>query len=172
MRVVKDGESLARQTGLIDQRTALLHLFDRLERARQEYRRGDDRACGNLPLDRQPGADAELDETTPDVQPDPAVAALRKGAYDYITKPFVNEDLLQTVKNALRQRPDVILVGEIRDREVMEQELTAAETGHLVFGTLHTTGAAKTSSDRAMIAENFDAFLLLLTTQLKNQIPA
>jgi twitching motility protein PilU len=43
------------------------------------------------------------------------------------------------LKNALRQRPDVILVGEIRDREVMEQALTAAETGHLCLSTLHTT---------------------------------
>ncbi len=45
------------------------------------------------------------------------------------------------LKNALRQRPDVILVGEIRDREVMEQALTAAETGHLCLATLHTTNA-------------------------------
>ncbi|MCB9995980.1 MAG: PilT/PilU family type 4a pilus ATPase [Rhodospirillales bacterium] len=45
------------------------------------------------------------------------------------------------LKNALRQRPDVILVGEIRDREVMEQALTASETGHLCLATLHTTNA-------------------------------
>lgn len=45
------------------------------------------------------------------------------------------------LKNSLRQRPDVILVGEIRDREVMEQALTAAETGHLCLATLHTTNA-------------------------------
>lgn len=45
------------------------------------------------------------------------------------------------LKNALRQRPDVILVGEIRDREVMEQALIAAETGHLCLATLHTTNA-------------------------------
>jgi twitching motility protein PilT len=44
----------------------------------------------------------------------------------------------------LRQDPDVILVGELRDLETMEAAITAAETGHLVFGTLHTTGAAKT----------------------------
>lgn len=42
------------------------------------------------------------------------------------------------LKNALRQRPDVILVGEIRDRKVMEQALVAAETGHLCLATLHT----------------------------------
>ncbi len=45
------------------------------------------------------------------------------------------------LKNALRQRPDVILVGEIRDREVMEQALTAAETGHLCLATLHTNNS-------------------------------
>ena len=43
------------------------------------------------------------------------------------------------LKNALRQRPDVIMVGEIRDREVMEQALTSAETGHLCLATIHTT---------------------------------
>jgi twitching motility protein PilU len=45
------------------------------------------------------------------------------------------------LKNALRQRPDVILVGEIRDREVMEQALTSAETGHLCLATIHTTNS-------------------------------
>lgn len=45
------------------------------------------------------------------------------------------------LKNALRQRPDVILVGEIRDREVMEQALTSAETGHLCLATIHTNNA-------------------------------
>jgi twitching motility protein PilU len=45
------------------------------------------------------------------------------------------------LKNALRQRPDVILVGEIRDREVMEQALTSAETGHLCLSTIHTTNS-------------------------------
>lgn len=45
------------------------------------------------------------------------------------------------LKNALRQRPDVILVGEIRDREVMEQALMAAETGHLCLSTIHTNNA-------------------------------
>ncbi|MFA7275796.1 MAG: PilT/PilU family type 4a pilus ATPase [Pseudobdellovibrionaceae bacterium] len=47
------------------------------------------------------------------------------------------------LKNALRQRPDVILVGEVRDREVMEQALTAAETGHLCLATLHTNNSAQ-----------------------------
>jgi twitching motility protein PilU len=45
------------------------------------------------------------------------------------------------MKNALRQRPDVILVGEIRDREVMEQALTITETGHLCLATIHTSNA-------------------------------
>lgn len=47
------------------------------------------------------------------------------------------------LKNALRQRPDVILVGEIRDREVMEQALMAADTGHLCLATLHTNNASQ-----------------------------
>ncbi len=45
------------------------------------------------------------------------------------------------LKNALRQRPDVILIGEIRDQDVMEQALTIAETGHLCLATLHTNNA-------------------------------
>lgn len=45
------------------------------------------------------------------------------------------------LKNVLRQRPDVILVGEVRDREVMEQALMTAETGHLCLSTLHTTNS-------------------------------
>lgn len=48
------------------------------------------------------------------------------------------------LRSALREDPDVILVGEMRDLETIGLALTAAETGHLVFGTLHTTGAAKT----------------------------
>ena len=47
------------------------------------------------------------------------------------------------LKNALRQKPDVILVGEIRDAEVMEQAITAAETGHLCLATIHTTNASQ-----------------------------
>ncbi|HMO64676.1 MAG TPA: type IV pilus twitching motility protein PilT [Verrucomicrobiota bacterium] len=50
----------------------------------------------------------------------------------------------EALRRALRQDPDVILVGEMRDLETIEAAITAAETGHLVFGTLHTTGAAKT----------------------------
>ncbi len=49
-----------------------------------------------------------------------------------------------SLRAALRQDPDVILVGEMRDLETMAAAITAAETGHLVFATLHTTGAART----------------------------
>ncbi len=55
------------------------------------------------------------------------------------TKSFKN-----ALKAALREDPDIILVGEMRDLETIELALTAAETGHLVFGTLHTNSAAKT----------------------------
>ena len=48
------------------------------------------------------------------------------------------------LKSALREDPDIILVGEMRDLETIRLALTAAETGHLVFGTLHTSSAAKT----------------------------
>src|SRR5436189_697861 len=48
------------------------------------------------------------------------------------------------LKGALREDPDIILVGELRDLETIELALTAASTGHLVFGTLHTQSAAKT----------------------------
>ncbi len=55
------------------------------------------------------------------------------------TKSFNN-----ALRSALREDPDVILVGEMRDLETIRLALTAAETGHLVFGTLHTSSAAKT----------------------------
>ncbi|WP_051920640.1 type IV pilus twitching motility protein PilT [Thermodesulfobacterium hydrogeniphilum] len=74
---------------------------------------------------------------------------------EYIHKPIkatVNQRELGTdfssyaegLRAALRQAPHVILVGEIRDRETMDIALTAAETGHLVFSTLHTIGASQT----------------------------
>lgn len=50
----------------------------------------------------------------------------------------------EALRHVLRQDPDVILVGEMRDLETVEAALTMAETGHLVFGTLHTTDAAQT----------------------------
>ena len=55
------------------------------------------------------------------------------------SKSFAN-----ALRSALREDPDVILIGELRDNETISTALTAAETGHLVFGTLHTMGAAKT----------------------------
>jgi twitching motility protein PilT len=64
-----------------------------------------------------------------------------------VTQREVNVDVpnfAEAIRRALRQDPDVILVGELRDLETMDAAITAAETGHLVFGTLHTTGAAKT----------------------------
>lgn len=51
------------------------------------------------------------------------------------------ESYTVAMKNVLRQRPDVILVGEVRDREVMEQAIVSAETGHLCLATLHTNNA-------------------------------
>jgi twitching motility protein PilT len=59
----------------------------------------------------------------------------------------VHKDTLgfsEALRSALREDPDVILVGEMRDLETIRLALTAAETGHLVFGTLHTSSAAKT----------------------------
>ena len=54
------------------------------------------------------------------------------------------ESFALALKGALREDPDVILVGELRDLETMSLAVTAAETGHVVFGTLHTSSAAKT----------------------------
>ena len=74
------------------------------------------------------------------------------------------------IRAALRQDPDVILVGEMRDLETIEAAVSAAETGHLVFGTLHTTGAARTV-DRivdAFPAETKD----MIRTQLGSSIVA
>jgi len=68
------------------------------------------------------------------------------------------------LRRALRQDPDVILVGEMRDLETMETAITAAETGHLVFSTLHTTGAARTV-DRII-----DAFPNTQQEQIRVQI--
>ncbi len=70
------------------------------------------------------------------------------------------------LRRALRQDPDVILVGEMRDLETMETAITAAETGHLVFSTLHTTGAARTV-DRIV-----DAFPSTQQEQVRVQLAA
>jgi twitching motility protein PilT len=64
-----------------------------------------------------------------------------------ITQREVGQDassFSKALQGALREDPDVILIGEIRDRATAEAAMTAAETGHLVFSTLHTTSAAKT----------------------------
>lgn len=70
------------------------------------------------------------------------------------------------LRRALRQDPDVILVGEMRDLETMETAITAAETGHLVFSTLHTTGAGRTV-DRII-----DAFPAHQQDQIRIQLSA
>jgi twitching motility protein PilT len=68
------------------------------------------------------------------------------------------------IRGALRQDPDVILVGEMRDLETIEAAVSAAETGHLVFATLHTTGAARTV-DRIV-----DAFPAETKDQIRTQL--
>lgn len=70
----------------------------------------------------------------------------------------------EALRRVLRQDPDVILVGEMRDLETMRAALTAAETGHLVFATLHTTGAAATV-DRIV-----DAFPTEQQEQVRTQL--
>ena len=70
----------------------------------------------------------------------------------------------EALRRALRQDPDVILVGEMRDLETIGAAVTAAETGHLVFGTLHTTGAAETV-DRIV-----DAFPTDQQEQIRSQL--
>jgi twitching motility protein PilT len=73
-------------------------------------------------------------------------------------------DFAEALRRGLRQDPDVILVGEMRDLETMEAAITAAETGHLVFATLHTTGAARTV-DRIV-----DAFPTDQQEQIRTQL--
>lgn len=76
----------------------------------------------------------------------------------------------EAIRRALRQDPDIILVGEMRDLETIEAAISAAETGHLVFGTLHTNGAAKTI-DRIVGA--FPANIKdMIRTQLASSIQA
>lgn len=70
------------------------------------------------------------------------------------------------IRGALRQDPDTILVGEMRDLETIEAAVSAAETGHLVFATLHTTGAARTV-DRIV-----DAFPDTAKDQIRTQLAA
>ena len=76
----------------------------------------------------------------------------------------------EAIRRALRQDPDIILVGEMRDMETIEAAISAAETGHLVFGTLHTNSAAKTI-DR--IVDAFPANMKdMIRTQLASSIQA
>lgn len=76
----------------------------------------------------------------------------------------------EATRRALRQDPDIILVGEMRDLETIEAAITAAETGHLVFGTLHTNSAAKTV-DR--IVDAFPANMKeMIRTQLASSLLA
>ena len=81
----------------------------------------------------------------------------------------------EALRSALREDPDIILVGELRDLETIRLALTAAETGHLVFGTLHTTSAAKTidrivdvfpAAEKAMVRSMLSESLQAVVTQL------
>ncbi|WP_114416815.1 type IV pilus twitching motility protein PilT [Marinospirillum perlucidum] len=93
----------------------------------------------------------------------------------------------EALRSALREDPDVILVGEMRDLETIRLALTAAETGHLVFGTLHTTSAAKTidrivdvfpaeekSMVRSMLSESLQGVIsqMLLKKEGGGRVPA
>ena len=92
--------------------------------------------------------------------------------YHYHKKSIVNQRELgadvpsfsESLRRALRQDPDVILVGEMRDLETMEAAIAAAETGHLVFATLHTTGASGT------INRIIDAFPVDQQAQVRVQL--
>ena len=70
----------------------------------------------------------------------------------------------ESLRRVLRQDPDVILVGEMRDLETISSAITSAETGHLVFGTLHTSGAAST------INRVIDAFPVTQQEQIRVQL--
>ncbi len=75
----------------------------------------------------------------------------------------------EALRSALREDPDIILVGEMRDLETIRLALTAAETGHLVFGTLHTSSAAKTIDRIVDVfpAEEKDMVRAMLSESLK-----
>ena len=73
-------------------------------------------------------------------------------------------DFPEAIRRALRQDPDVILLGEMRDLETIGAAVTAAETGHLVFGTLHTTGSART------VDRMIDAFPAHQQEQIRAQL--
>ncbi len=92
--------------------------------------------------------------------------------YHYHKKSVVNQrevgrdvgSFSEALRRVLRSDPDVILVGEMRDLETMESAIRAAETGHLVFGTLHTTGASGT------INRIIDAFPVTQQAQVRVQL--
>src|SRR5436305_13663610 len=72
---------------------------------------------------------------------------LHRDKRSFVTQREVDVDtrsFAEALRGALRQDPDVILVGEMRDHETIETALTAAETGHLVLSTLHTLDATET----------------------------
>ena len=75
-----------------------------------------------------------------------------------------SSDLAEAIRRGLRQDPDVIMVGEMRDLETIETAITAAETGHIVFGTLHTTGAQGT------INRIIDVFPVSQQEQIRTQL--
>ncbi len=92
---------------------------------------------------------------------------LHKHKESYITQREIGADALSfsdALRSALREDPDVIMVGEMRDPETISIALTAAETGHLVLSTLHTVGAAK-SIDRII-----DSFPPEQQEQVKSQL--
>ena len=92
--------------------------------------------------------------------------------YHYHKKSTVNQrevgvdvpSFSEAIRRALRQDPDVILVGEMRDLETIEAAITAAETGHIVFGTLHTNSAQGT------VNRIIDAFPGNLQDQIRTQL--
>ena len=87
----------------------------------------------------------------------------------------------EALRRALRMDPDVILVGEMRDLETIESAITAAETGHVVFGTLHTTGAQgtvnrivdafPTNQQEQIRVQLSTAIIGILSQQLLHKIP-
>ena len=84
-----------------------------------------------------------------------------------VTQKEIGQDaksFASALRSALRQDPDVILVGEMRDQETMAIALSAAETGHLVFSTLHTIGAVKT------IDRIIDSFPTSQQNQIRSQL--
>ncbi len=95
-----------------------------------------------------------------------------------VTQREVGEDVpsfSEAIVKSLRQDPDVILIGEMRDLATMESAIRAAETGHLVFSTLHTTGAARTvdriidvfpSHQQAQVRVQLSATLVAVISQV------